>query len=240
MIIRQELLLTVEAVAADPAAPGRYLSPEERRRAQSYVFERDRLLSAAAHGLKRRVLGELLGIPVPCLRFDRDAFGRPFLSCPEAALDFNLSHSGARVALAVGDGCRVGVDIEAPSDGHGHLLSVIRDDSERDLFPRASDFAKLWTLKEALSKAIGVGLRRDFRELVLRRSDRRAWPYRHGDWFCRYRRLDDGYHLAIACERPLRLRLLGSTRGRGTSPRRTLRAADYLPTRDPRYSRQAT
>jgi 4'-phosphopantetheinyl transferase len=95
-----------------------------------------------------------------------------FAGDPDA--DFSVSHSGTAVLVAVAEGARVGADIErapftafdsralrrrmcTPEELRG--ASRLPPD-ERQLF-----LASLWTAKEAVVKASGEGLARDFRSL---------------------------------------------------------------------------
>jgi len=85
------------------------------------------------------------------------AAGKPTLSLP---VDFSLSHGGGRVLCALSTAGPVGVDVEAiedlRADEFGHYLS---DDERRWAGSDAGRFAALWTRKEAVAKAAGLGLR---------------------------------------------------------------------------------
>ena len=82
--------------------------------------------------------------------------GKPF--APQKKLLFNLSHSGEYIVLAVGS-AEVGVDVQQIGAVHEGVakrcftaeeLSWYRGDRER--------FFTVWTLKESVSKAVGLGL----------------------------------------------------------------------------------
>lgn len=75
-------------------------------------------------------------------------------------MNFSLSHAHGRVAVAVGD-VPLGVDVEqVAGEPVEHVLSA----AERELFAalpperRAAAFARTWTRKEAVLKALGLGL----------------------------------------------------------------------------------
>jgi 4'-phosphopantetheinyl transferase len=154
------------------------LSAAEHERAARFVFERDRLAYTAAHGLLRRMLTEFHQLPPLAWQFSNNAYGRPQLDPEHHGINpprFNLSHTRGRVAVAltrdpVPDGFELGVDaegVERTTDALGL--------AKRFLSPRESDwlhglpatehhtgFLRLWTLKEAVAKAAGLGLSLNF------------------------------------------------------------------------------
>ncbi len=199
------MLVLVEKVSGPPTA-GRLalLSEEERARAGAFVFDRDRWLHQVAHSLKRLVLASLSGAAPDALVFARARSGRPWLLAGADGApgfsDFNLSHSGDRVALAVVIRGRVGVDVQEAGEGFAHLLPGLRHPDEADLFPNPADLCRMWTLKEAVSKAIGTGLAEGFRTLCLTRDDRQPGAYGCAGWQCRHHLLPGGAHLAVAVD----------------------------------------
>ena len=133
------------------------LSPYRRERAQRYKIEQDRYLSAGAGYLLDCALKERG-------RRERDAeytfneHAKPYMG----GLQFNLSHSGTLVALAVGEE-EVGVDIEKITPVKEELIRRVC--TERELAylneapqDRASAFFRLWTAKESAGKYLGIGL----------------------------------------------------------------------------------
>jgi 4'-phosphopantetheinyl transferase len=143
------------------------LSPDERARAQRFVFPRDRRDFAAAHALLRRVLSTYDDVPPDAWTFVAEANGKPSLA-PEhgGTLAFNLSHTHGLVACAVTRDAHVGVDVECVERvGDGRDIAAryfaARELSQLDACAedrRAARFIELWTLKEAYLKAIGSGL----------------------------------------------------------------------------------
>jgi 4'-phosphopantetheinyl transferase len=147
------------------------LPADERARHDRFQFDRDRRDFAAAHALLRETLSEVAGLPPEAWRFDADARGKPHLvaGLSPLPLSFNLSHTRGFVACAVALDADVGLDVEqvsreinwravarrccAPSE----LASIER---LTDPASQTARFIELWTLKEAWSKALGVGLAR--------------------------------------------------------------------------------
>ncbi|MFE9767979.1 4'-phosphopantetheinyl transferase family protein [Streptomyces sp. NPDC005808] len=151
-----------------------WLDENEREVAGRFLFERDRRQYLVAHALVRRVLALETGIPEAEAIIWRSSRGRPFLQTPAGGLprgadtlDFNLSHANAYNLLGVSRGLRIGVDLERLDRGERGLENIIATFSaeEQDWIadaasgrPRSRRALRLWTLKEAYSKARGLGL----------------------------------------------------------------------------------
>lgn len=142
------------------------LSAEERARADRFHDAKARNAFVAARSWLRRVLALYIPVAPSHLRFAETAFGRPFLvsDAGSRAIDFNLSHSGELVIVAVAAGMPVGVDIErirpVPTDLLAGCLAPRELAMLSALAPglREESFIRCWTRKEACLKAIGVGL----------------------------------------------------------------------------------
>jgi len=112
------------------------------------------------------ILARHLGCSANELEFVRERGGRPRLRAPRSDLRFNLAHSGARMALALGYGRRFGIDVERIRPGRDYLALARHQfhGEELELVTRqpaarhAVAFLRLWTAKEALAKALGRGL----------------------------------------------------------------------------------
>lgn len=112
----------------------------------------------------RAWLGVATGHAPAALPLGRDAHGRPSLQLP--GLDANWSHSGERLAVALGRGVRVGVDIESPRprpraiELAGRYFTASEAEALAALAPatREAAFLRLWCAKEAVLKAHGRGL----------------------------------------------------------------------------------
>ncbi|GAA3893000.1 hypothetical protein GCM10023084_52300 [Streptomyces lacrimifluminis] len=136
---------------------------------------------ATAHTALRRVLSEYLGVPPrdvvlgrhPCPRCARPEHGRPRIDWPPTDLDFSLSRCGPHWLLAVAAGCPVGVDMEDDRrldvDGASSFVMSASElahiGSAPDDTARRRAFFRCWTRKEAVVKAIGVGIATDLREV---------------------------------------------------------------------------
>jgi 4'-phosphopantetheinyl transferase len=172
------------ATSRDDTALTGLLDDAERERSVRLVRSADRSRFVTAHALVRLLLAARTGIPPAELRFDRTCrrcgggdHGKPRLADdltpPSGPLPFNLTHAGARIAVAVADvtdpdsGIDVGVDVERVPAGDSvlatagpEILTVAELAAYRQLdkLGRGRALAVWWTRKEAVLKATGDGL----------------------------------------------------------------------------------
>jgi 4'-phosphopantetheinyl transferase len=143
----------------------RCLSGAEAQRAALFFKDADRVRYTFAHAMLRTLLARRLAVTPAGLAFAAGPNGKPHLAGPAARLAFNLSYGDATVALAFARR-PVGVDLEAVRDNvaFGDIGSrFFQPDELRYLDPSAGlgvrdRFFRLWTRKEAVLKALGVGL----------------------------------------------------------------------------------
>jgi 4'-phosphopantetheinyl transferase len=137
------------------------LSEEERARAGRFRFEADRARFIAGRGALRRILACYRSLAPDRLEFQTGPYGKPALVGAFASLEFNVSHSGDYVLIAVTSGTACGVDIECARTGTDHATIAAHFFSAREvewLYHNESGFLRLWTVKEAIIKAVGGGL----------------------------------------------------------------------------------
>lgn len=136
------------------------LPPEHRKQVQRYKFREDAQACLYGKLLLLRCLEELgiRHLRLEDLRYT--SHHRPYFG--DAAIDFNISHSGRFVVCAAARSIRLGIDIEqikpvAVTDFQEQFsdeeMRLIQ--SDRGNF---ANFYNLWTKKEALIKADGKGL----------------------------------------------------------------------------------
>jgi 4'-phosphopantetheinyl transferase len=163
------------------------LNDAERQRVHRFVKQIDRDRYIVGRSTLRRLLAQYLEVPADEVSIELDRFGRPYLSFPPSdVLDFNISHSGSCVLVALAFGMRVGVDVEAIRGGID-LLSVMRlvfTPLERKEVlnlngqGREAAFFWYWTRKEALAKGIGSGLGAPLEKLDVRHDFLQRWEIR--------------------------------------------------------------
>jgi 4'-phosphopantetheinyl transferase len=159
--------ISLDMPASGVAELRQILSPNERERADRFHFELDRKRFVTGRGLLRTLLGHISGLPADQLQFEYDEFGKPNLVAGQGLpLQFNLSHSGELVLIAIAAGRALGIDVEkirtdfAADELAAHFFSV----NERKILVSLAGqmqyeaFFACWTRKEAYLKARGVGL----------------------------------------------------------------------------------
>lgn len=122
----------------------------------------------AAHAALRVLLAAYAGIPASELVIAAGRFGKPRLVAPRSAraLSFNISHAGAVCLIGITRATAVGVDIERldrRGDSNALACAIL---SARELARwrmlarpvRRAALLQTWTCKEAILKALGVGL----------------------------------------------------------------------------------
>ncbi|HVZ03825.1 4'-phosphopantetheinyl transferase family protein [Hyphomicrobium sp.] len=128
---------------------------------------RTRHRSLATRAALRRALSEMTrGATAPgewC--FERSEFGQPRLATGENKLKFSCSHTSEMSVIAVSNGGEVGIDIAnaavaSTSDWLADVMAPIEAQELVKLSPsaRATAVARLWTLKEAYVKMLGIGI----------------------------------------------------------------------------------
>lgn len=144
----------------------RTLSDDERERMARFVQAADQERFLAGRGLLRALLGSCLHMPPEAIRFAEGTHGKPLLAPGQGGpLHFNVSHSGAVVAIALAITFDVGVDVEFEGrlrewEPVAQRILSPREKTELESIPhphRPRAFLNAWTRKEALLKATGDG-----------------------------------------------------------------------------------
>lgn len=120
-----------------------------------------------SHAMLRVILAKYLPIDPVELVFVRSESGKPALDASLGkTVSFSMSHSGSYAAFAVTKSVNVGVDLERLDARRRYEVIAGRFFAESEkgyLFQTYQDerlrmFYRLWTAKEAVSKAAGTGL----------------------------------------------------------------------------------
>ncbi len=142
------------------------LTPERRQKADNYIFEKDRLLSAAAGLLLDRALNDA-GVTDRRVSFGEN--GKPHLAS-RCGVHFNISHTGTLAVCAVSD-ARIGIDAEMIRSFEEDLARHVFDESEREAGSSDAYLTTLWTVKESVTKYFGTGLSLEPSEITADLSD---------------------------------------------------------------------
>ncbi len=170
--------------------------PKRYARAERYRNREDRLRCIGAGALLSHVLN------IREEELAQNEYGKPFL--PNRKEFFNLSHSGEYIALAVSDGT-VGVDVEKIDPAHFSIAKrVFTADELAWLRENESErFFQLWTLKESVIKAVGLGLSLPLQSFsVLPLLEHQPITVRNTTLFGQTVELV-GHQLSVCCTEPL-------------------------------------
>jgi 4'-phosphopantetheinyl transferase len=154
----------------EPNADDRFdawVSTGERVKAAGFAGDGRSLEFLAGRALARAALARTLGVDAPDVPIEVDPAGRPVVTAAPGAGDtpwFSIAHCRGLVACAVAS-VPVGVDAErddripdAAAFAGSHFRPQEAARIRRSAVPPLSA-VRLWTLKEAFSKAVGLGLR---------------------------------------------------------------------------------
>ncbi len=147
------------------------LTADELGRAARFRRSIDQRRYVAHRSALREILGVYMGLEARQVELYRDRLGKPHLA-GEAGTgwQFSVSHSGGIGLIAVRRGRQVGVDVEhvIPGFDWREVAALALSERERrglDSLPadkQCEAFFAIWTRKEALAKAVGLGLRLEF------------------------------------------------------------------------------
>ena len=143
------------------------LSDQRREQCLKFKHEQGRKTCAAAYLLLCEGLRKEYGIEEPPV-FEYGEHGKPsIVGHPE--IYFNMSHC-KEAAICVLSDKPVGVDIESIRRYSESLARYTMNDAEMAQIERAErrevEFVRLWTLKEAVLKLSGEGIRNDMKHVL--------------------------------------------------------------------------
>ena len=145
-----------------------WLDGHEQARLRRYLHPRPRREFALCRAALRAILCRRLGCRNDELSFDALRFGKPFalVAGTAAPVSFNVSHGGQHGLIGLAPaGRRIGVDVEERDvrrDLGGIMRIVYTPNEQAELCVASGEqkvrlFFNLWTMKEALIKALGTG-----------------------------------------------------------------------------------
>jgi len=189
-----------------------YLPPERQNQLQKFRFRDDYLRSLYGETILRTIIAEKVEISPKTITISRPEGKKPFLpNYPD--IHFSISHSGEWVVCAVSD-TEIGIDIEkiGEKEVKSSLKSRVLTKNELGYLETLSNkqkttiFYQYWTIKEAYSKCIGLGLGIDFRKIEIAITGQEITLTDNGKkWDGMIRSLDfsKDYALALCTEKPI-------------------------------------
>jgi len=146
------------------------LSNNERIKASRFLHTKDRVNFTCRRSALRILLSRYIDIPPSEIEFISGENKKPELSSELSKIRFNVSHSGELALIAISDS-PIGVDIERIEPGFKYADILKHSFSELEIsgIEQAADsrevFFRLWTRKEALTKASSKGLDDDLSDI---------------------------------------------------------------------------
>jgi len=143
-----------------------YLSEDEKSKADRFKRESDYACYVSVHALLRIELSKQLKMKARSIKIGESKYGKPFI--PGADLSFSLSRTKNLFAFVVGKSNEyLGIDIEQIKPDIdfatiAHNYFSLREQqivlSYSNIADQKCAFFQIWTRKEALLKALGIGL----------------------------------------------------------------------------------
>ena len=146
------------------------LSPEEKERGSRFHFELDRNAFLITRIALRCLLAHFLKITPDRVQITYAKYGKPKLVGESLPIHFNVSHCNGFSALAFSPSHEVGIDIEQhksdlnPNELAGSFFTATEVAHLRKYAhpsEQLEQFFTIWTRKEAVAKALGLGLQLD-------------------------------------------------------------------------------
>lgn len=187
------------------------LSFSEKEKIYKFKKSQDAKTSLISRYLLRKVVSLFVRVKPDNLVLGENKYNRPTLEYPKiCGLDFNVTHSGDWIAIAVNKYGRVGIDVEEikPID-----LSIAKNiytiEELHYLYEQSGqeieNFYKIWTLKESFIKAVGEGLSyplKDFHfEFRKNESIEMISRRRNGKWYFKMYDIGTDYKLALCASK---------------------------------------
>jgi 4'-phosphopantetheinyl transferase len=141
-----------------------FATAEDRRMCERYSRPVRRRQSLAARALLRVSLSRLFDRPPQSWRLSHSASGKPVVrtSSGSEVAKISISHSRGLVACAISDLGSIGIDVEycAPGRRIVNIAEMTFGEAELAAVGRegSAAFYKIWTLREAMAKALGLGV----------------------------------------------------------------------------------
>lgn len=116
----------------------------------------------------RECLGKFLDQDPSALKVSRHPSGQPFVEY-ETPVYFSLTHSGGFLSLACSFNFDLGLDLQIHQNFNPNLFQTICCGTELVSLKELNEknFFKVWTIKEAALKCLGLGLRLPMNQLQI-------------------------------------------------------------------------
>jgi len=159
--------------AMDPVEIARLLTADENAELARFRFPKRRSDWLGGRLATKLVVARAFGAGLPAVDVAPNWTRKPFarIHGQFVPADVSISHSGDVAVAALARGVRVGVDIERVEPRSQGFYDMAFSEAERQdviRFGAWDALTKAWTMKEALSKALGIGLGLTLHDIAVR------------------------------------------------------------------------
>lgn len=149
----------------------KYLILSDIEKSKKIVNNDAKKLFCLRKGITRIIVSRFLNIYPNELIYEYDCNGKPYIKNKGLEhFGFNISHSKELLFIGVVERKDIGVDVEKINLNKNHLLlsKSVFSEKEMDLYESYDEanqlrcFYKVWVQKEAVSKAVGLGISMGF------------------------------------------------------------------------------
>jgi 4'-phosphopantetheinyl transferase len=174
------------------------ITDDEKQKTKALYRLKDQQASLLGKLLLYKLLGEIGADGKDLSGLTYSANGKPMLE--GAGVSFNISHSGNYVVCAMTNQQQIGVDIEKIEEIDLDKLSCALSRNEFNFIQRSQrksyEFFKIWTAKEAILKAKGLGIQRDMTGFEILHNG--VWLFQQELFFLTEMEIDPGYCCMVA------------------------------------------
>lgn len=179
--------------------PEAVLNPSEREEFHSFKNDKRKAEYLSSRHLFRYVL-KRAGLDADKTTIQKEEGGKPYAVYQNRRLHVSFSHSNEIVMCAVSLSLDMGVDTEPIHRKiRPELLKRILNEREFESLS-GDDPLRLWTVKEAVVKCLGTGLRTNLRDITLNREEENLYSVRFNNdisfEICTFQQLN--HQIAIA------------------------------------------
>ncbi|MGE7998488.1 4'-phosphopantetheinyl transferase family protein [Lysinibacillus sp. NPDC093190] len=178
-----------------------------------YLYRTNNTSNTYSDFFKRYILFKETGLTG--IQFEYSPYGKPYVNIPGYKnLHFNVSHTGHYIVGTVSLGCFIGIDIECIKPIEFDCIEYFMSETETAQFNRLNlkedkldYFYSIWTLKEAYSKMIGMGLNMNLTEVSFS-LENQQFRSALGDVFCHSMIVDEHYRLSLISSKKVNINVV--------------------------------
>ena len=140
------------------------LSAAEKKRLNGFRNNHSKDTFFSSRIAMRKLFSSYLDMPVDSIQFDTRTHGKPCIHLDNDRFEFNLTHSGSLILLAVSNNVEIGIDIEAVRQvtNWKSISRKVFDQKTCSLLLKSENpadlFVRYWTTFESRQKLFGQGV----------------------------------------------------------------------------------